>query len=187
MNNDVLTQIVDQFSEVEMKVPIEQIYARSRTRRTRRLRATAVGAGAAATLALGLAIVAVTPGVAPQPSPATAQLTAFSISAEPNGTSALTMRKGQQYRLDPVALRLALSEHNIPALVTVGKSCDTTPEPDGLDQVVAAQRQSDGGVTLTINPAAMPAGSELSIGYYPTRTTFSLIQQGAALHCTQAS
>ena len=186
MNNDVLTRIADQFSEIEMKIPIEQIYARASTRRKRRRRATVVTAGATA-LAAGVTAVAITLSGAHQPPPVTAQLAAFSVSAGPNGTSALTLRKGQQYRLDPVALRQALAEHHIPALVTLGKSCDTAPEPDGLDQVVVSQRQSDGSVTLTINPAAMPAGSELSIGYYPTRTTFSLIQQGATLHCTQVS
>jgi hypothetical protein len=186
MNNEVLTRLADQFSEVEMKVPIEQIYARARTRRARRRRATVLATGAAA-LAAGLTAVAVTGGGAHQPPPVTAQLAAFSVSAGPNGTSSLTLRKGQQYRLDPVALRQALADHHIAALVTVGQTCDTTPEPRGLDQVIVSQRQSDGSVTLTMNPTAMPAGSELSIGYYPTRTTFGLIQQGAPLRCTRVS
>jgi hypothetical protein len=186
MSNDVLTRIADQFSEIEMKIPVEQIYARARTRRTRRRRAT-VAATAAVALAAGGAAVAVTGSGAHRPPPATAQLAAFSVSAGPDGTSSLTLRKGQQYRLDPVALRGALADHGIPALVTVGRSCDSAPEPGGLDQVLVSRRQSDGGVTLTINPAVMPADSELSIGYYPTRTTFSLIQQGAPLHCTPVS
>jgi hypothetical protein len=187
MNDDVLTRVADQFSQVEMKVSIEQIYARAQTIRTRRRRTAAVAAGAVAAVAAGLTIVAVIPGGAHPSPPATPQLAAFSISAGPNGTSALTLRKGQQYRLDPVALRQALAEHNIPALVTVGQNCDTTPEPAGLDQVVRAERQSDDSVTLTIDPAALPPSAEVSIGYYPTRTTFSLIQEGAALHCTQAT
>lgn len=186
MNNDVLTRIADQFSEIEMTVPIEQIYARAGTRRTRRRRATVIATGAAA-LVTGLTAVAFTGSGAHQPPPVTAQLAAFSVSAGPNGTSALTLRKGQQYRLDPVALRQALADHHIAALVTIGKSCDTSPEPYGLDQVVVSQRQTDGSVTLTINPTAMPAGSALSIGYYPTRTTFSLIQNGAPLHCARVT
>jgi hypothetical protein len=184
VNDDVLTRMVDQFSEVEMKVPIEQIYARAQKRRTRRRRAT-LGAGAAAVAVALTAVVVISSGRHEQP-PVRAQLAAFSVSAGPNGTSSLTLRKGQQFRLDPLALRQALAEHNIPALVTVGKSCDTAPEPGGLDQVVVSQRQSDGSVTLTINPTAMPPDSELSIGYYPTRTTFGLIQQNAPLHCTRA-
>jgi hypothetical protein len=186
MNNDVLTRIADQFSEIEMKIPVEQIYARARTRRSRRRGATVVATGAAA-LAAGLTAAAVTGSGPHQPPPVAAQLAAFSVSAGPNGTSALTLRKGQQYRLDPVALARALAEHHIAALVTVGKSCDTAPEPAGLDRVVVSKRPSNGSVTLTINPAAMPAGSALSVGYYQTRTTFSLIQVGAPLHCTRVS
>jgi len=111
-------------------------------------------------------------------------LTAFSISAGAIGTSELTLRKGQQYRLDPVALRQALAEHGIPALVTVGKACDSSPEPAGLDQAVTAQRHPDGSVTLTINPGQMPRASKLSIGYFTSKTVFALIQQGAPLHCS---
>jgi hypothetical protein len=184
MNNDVLTRIADQFSDIQMRLPVEQIYARARTRRIRRRRATVVATGAAA-LAAGLTAVAVTGGGAHQPPPVTAQLAAFSVSAGPNGTSALTLRKGEQYRLNPVALRQALADHHIAALVTIDNTCDTAPEPGGLDRVVVSQRQSDGSVTLTINPTAMPGGSELSIGYYSSGTTFGLIQQGAPLHCTR--
>ena len=187
MNNDVLTQLADQFSEVEMKIPVEQIYARASTRRRRRRRTTAVAAGATAALAAGVTAAALTPTGVHRPTPVAAQLAAFSVSAGPDGTTALTLRKGAQYRLDPIALRQALAEHSIPALVTLGSSCDTTAEPNGLDQVVVSRRQSDGSVTLTINPTLIPAGSELSIGYYPTRTTFSLIHQGAPLHCTPVS
>jgi hypothetical protein len=111
-------------------------------------------------------------------------LTAFSISAGANGTSALTLRKGEQYRLDPVALRQALAQHGIPALVTVGRACDSSPEPSGLDQAVTAQRHPDGSVTLTINPREMPPASELSIGYFTSKTVFALIQQGAPLRCS---
>jgi hypothetical protein len=105
------------------------------------------------------------------------------ISAGTNGTSALTLRKGEQYRLDPVALRQALARYGIPALVTVGKACDSSPEPTGLDQAVTPTRHPDGSVTLTINPREMPPGSELSIGYFTGRTVFALIQEGAPLHC----
>jgi hypothetical protein len=93
------------------------------------------------------------------------------------------MRKGQQYRLDPGALRQALAQHGISALVVIGKTCDSSPEPPGLDRAVTSQRHPDGSVTLTIDPWEMPRGSELSIGYYPGKTVFALIQQGAPLHC----
>jgi hypothetical protein len=183
MNDDVLTLLSDRFSELEMKTPLEEIYARGRRHRKTRRLTGAVAAGAAAAVAAGLTAVAVAPASHPA-NPVKAQLTAFSISADPNGTSALTLRKGEQYRLDPVALRQALAEHGIPALVTVGKACDSSPEPPGLDQAVTAQRHPDGSVTVTINPRAMPPASELSIGYFTSKTVFALIQEGAPIHCT---
>jgi hypothetical protein len=185
MNDNVLTLLTDRFSGLEMRTPLEEIYARGRRHRTRRRVAGVVAAGAATAVAAGVTAMAVAPARHPA-QPFNAQLTAFSISPGANGTSALTLRKGQQYRLDPAALRQALAQHGVPALVTVGKACDSSPEPLGLDQAVTAQRHPDGSVTLTINPREMPLGSELSIGYFTSKTVFALIQQGAPLHCTDA-
>jgi hypothetical protein len=183
MSDEVLTLLTDRFSALEMNTPVEQIYARGRRHRNRRRLTTAIAAGAATAVAAGTAAIAVAPASHP-PKPANAQLTAFSISTGPGGTSALTLRKGERYRLDPVALRQALAQHGIPALVTVGKACDSNPEPAGLDQIVMPRRHPDGSVTLTINPGEMPPSSELSIGYFTRGTTFALIQTGAPLHCT---
>jgi hypothetical protein len=183
MNDDLLTLFADRFSELEMNTPLEEIYARGRRHRKTRHLTRAVAAGAITAVAAGLIAIGVAPASHPA-QPVNAQLTAFSISADANGTSALTLRKGQQYRLDPAALRQALAQHGIPALVTVGKACDSSPEPLGLDQAVTAQRHPDGSVTLTINPRKMPPASELSIGYFASKTAFALIQQGAPLHCT---
>jgi hypothetical protein len=41
-----------------------------------------------------------------------------------------------------------------------------------------------GSVTLTIDPKEIAVTSELSIGYFTTKTVFPLIQQGAPLRCT---
>jgi hypothetical protein len=182
MNDDVLTLLTDRFSEVEMKAPLEEIYARGRRHRKTRRWAKAAVAGAAAATIAGVTAIAVAPAGHPG-RPVNAQLAAYTISSGPDGTSALTMRKGQQYRLDPGALRQALAQHGIPALVEVGKTCNSSPEPPGLDQALTSQRHPDGSVTLTIDPWEMPRGSELSIGYYPSKTVFALIQQGAPLHC----
>jgi hypothetical protein len=182
MNDEVLTLLTDRFSELEMKTPLEEIYARGRRHRKMRHFTRAAAAGAATALAAGLTVIAVAPASHPA-NRVNTELTAFTISAGANGTSALTLRKGQQYRLDPAALRQALALHGIPALVTVGKACDSSPEPTGLDQAVTAQRHPDGSVTVTINPGEMPPASELSIGYFTNRTTFALIQQGAPIHC----
>jgi hypothetical protein len=184
-DNDVLWKIRDSVSGVHMDVPVDAIVARGRARRRRRLSGLA-GAGAAAGVALTLGLTGITSSGNTSPAATShgAQLAAFTVVSGPGGTSTLTLRKGKQYRLDPGALRQALAQHGIPALVTVGSMCDSTPEPAGLDQVLSTRRLADGTVVTTFNPAAMPAGSKLSIGYFPTRTAFALIQDGAPLTCS---
>jgi hypothetical protein len=181
-DTELLEQVRDAFDRPRMEVPLEAIVARGRAhKRWRR----SLAAGAAATVALVGSVVGVerSHSASVAPDPATAQLAAFTVSAAPGGDTALTLRKGAQYRLDPDALGQALAGHGIPALVTVGKTCDTDPEPNGLDRVVSTHRDVDGGVYLTIDPAAMPNGSKLSIGYYSTGTAFGLIEAAAPLHC----
>jgi hypothetical protein len=181
-DTEVLDQVRDAFGDLRMEVPLEAVLDRGRARRRTR-RSVAVCAVAAVAL-LG-AVVGVERNHSPSatPSPATAQLAAFTVSSTPGGVTAVTLRKGAQYRLDPDALRQALADHGIRALVTVGTTCDTNPEPSGLDQVVSARREADGAVYLTIDPATMPTGSELSIGYYPNGTSFALIESGVSPHC----
>jgi len=183
-NTELLDRVRDATADIQMEAPLEAIVARGRARRLRRRRRFAA-AGSAATVALAAAVIGAL-HAQPRgglPSRATTQLAAFTVGTTPNGLTALTVRKGEQYRLDPDALRRALAEHGIPALVTVGKTCDTSPEPNGLDQVVSASRNADGAVYLTIKPDAMPSRAELSIGYYPTGTSFGLIDAGGALRC----
>ena len=184
-DNDVLWKIRDSVSGLHMDMPVDAIVARGRARRRRRLSALA-GAGAAAGVALTLGLTGITSSgnTSPAVTSNSAQLAAFTVVSGPGGTSTLTLRKGKQYRLDPGALRQALAQHGIPALVTVGSMCDSNPEPAGLDQVLSTRRLADGTVVTTFNPAAMPAGSKLSIGYFPTRTEFALIEDGAPLTCS---
>jgi hypothetical protein len=186
-DTEVLDHLRDATAEIHLGVPLESIVARGQARQIRRLRIAA--AGAAASLAVAAMVVGIADGRRPSvpPGSSTAQLAAFTVSTTPGGSTALTLRKGQQYRLDPDALRQALANHGVPALVTVGKTCDTNPEPDGLDAVVTATRNADGAVYLTINPATMPSGAELSIGYYPAGTTFGLIEADTPVHCASQS
>jgi len=183
-DNDVIDRLTQSVSGIHLDTPVEEIFARASVRRRRRL--TGIAAAGAASIALIAALLAVSGlGRSPSPDrPAAPQLAAFTFVNGPNGSSALTLRKGAQYRLDPDALRTALAQHGIAAVVNVGKMCYTNPEPVGLDQVISSRRLADGSVFTTFNPAAMPAGSEISIGYFPTFTEFALIQEGASLHCT---
>jgi hypothetical protein len=184
-DNDVRDRLSQSLSGVHMHTPVEEIMARARVRRCRRQSGFAA-AGAAAAVALTVALVAIMgSGGSPSPArPGTPQLVAFTVQTGPNGSSTLTLRKGAKFRLDPDALRQALAQHGIAAVVNVGQMCNTHPEPDGLDQVISSHRLADGSVFTTINPAAMPAGSQISIGYFPTFTGFALIEAGAPLHCS---
>jgi hypothetical protein len=183
-NTEVLERVRDATADIQMEIPLEAIVARGRVRRLRRRRRVAA-TGSAATVALAAVVIGALHAQPRSglPSPAKARLAAFTVSTTSSGSTALTLRKGEQYRLDPDALRQALAAHGVPALVTVGRTCDTNPEPTGLDRVVAASRNADGAVNLTINPEAMPSGAELSIGYYATGTAFGLIYAGGPLHC----
>ncbi|HZQ56963.1 MAG TPA: hypothetical protein VFA84_02940 [Acidimicrobiales bacterium] len=167
-----------------MTTPVEAVLARARTRRRRRLSTTAAAAGAVV-VAATLAVVGVGSGSSPSSGHgARTELVAFTVVSGPNGSTALTLRKGAQYRLDPEALRQALAQHGIPAVVNIGKMCDTPDEPSGLDEAISSRRLADGSVYTTFDPAAVPAGAEISIGYFPAFTTFSLIEDGGPLHCT---
>jgi hypothetical protein len=66
------------------------------------------------------------------------------------------------------------ARYGIPAKVTTGSLCSSDPAPAGFSQVVSsnlagpftATPQNGVHPTITINPAAMPAGTELSIGNF---------------------
>ncbi|HEV2252933.1 MAG TPA: hypothetical protein VGS06_07035, partial [Streptosporangiaceae bacterium] len=167
----------------------------SRIRRRRRLSgltATTVataGVVAALTLTLGGPAPARSGNPPPPPAtPSTVKLAAFSVTNGPGGRTALTLRKGPQYRrLDPAALRQALARHGIPALVTVGTFCRSAPGvSSGVGKVIQASDQAD-GPALVINGRAIPPGMRLSIGLFPGYTRMLLIKDGAPLSCSSAS
>lgn len=69
--------------------------------------------------------------------------------------------------LDPTTLQSDLQQDGIPALVTTGSFCSSDPVPAGIQQVLAGPKAPPGAArTFTINPAAMPAGTELSFGNF---------------------
>ena len=128
-------------------------------------------------------------------------LAAFSVAAGPGGTTTLTLYPRQV--INPDAVRRALAEHGIPALVTAGKFCRTADQPSpGVGQVVVLPHlrpQMTGGQPpwpartcgpgpIVIHGSAIPRGVELSIGYrqdpQDREISFSLIKVGAPLTCT---
>ena len=93
---------------------------------------------------------------------------------------------------NPNAVREALAEHGIPALVTAGKFCRTASQPPpGVGQVVVLPHRSQHGIgrlgPIVIHGSAIPRGVELSIGYrqdpQDREISFTLVQAGAPLIC----
>ena len=176
-----LTSVKDSLADVHMEQPPEAITARARARRLRR-GLSGVGAGGLA-LAIGLAL-----ALSGGPSAARAvhvNLDAWSVNTTPAGLVDVTIRE----LTDPARLRQALADAGVPAMLTFGKVCTATSgDLPQLPQVLHKEKGGD-GVLLTINPAAMPPGSELVIGVVaegPQRglaAGFGLITDGSPLAC----
>jgi hypothetical protein len=168
-----LRELRDSLSGVAMpeRPRLEAITARGRARRRHRLSAVAglsvVGAAAGTALAVGLTGV-----LGPARTPGTIRTAAFTLVSNSNGTATLTINPKEL--LDPAALQSDLARYGIPAKVTTGSFCSSDPAPGGFLQVVSshpagpftATPQNGVHPTITINPAAMPAGTELSIGNF---------------------
>jgi hypothetical protein len=107
---------------------------------------------------------------APARSAGTIRTTAFTLVKHANGTVTLTINPG--LLLEPGTLQSDLQRDGIPAKVTAGSFCSSDPAPVGFHQIVHLVVPGLKGTpmtvnpTLTINPAAMPAGTELSFGYF---------------------
>jgi hypothetical protein len=171
-DSEVLRAAADSFSAIPMASPpdVRAIMARGRTRRARRLSALAglsvAGAAAGTALVLGLTGV-----VGPARSPGTIRTASFTLMSNSNGTATLTISPKEL--LDAAALQSDLAQYGIPAKVTTGSLCSSDPAPAGFSEVVTslpgpgtATLQPVGQPTLTIDPAAIPAGTELSIGIF---------------------
>jgi hypothetical protein len=168
-----LHELRDSLSGVAMpeRPRLEAITARGRARRRHRLSAVAglsvAGAAAGTALVLGLTGV-----LGPAPAPGTIRTASFTLVSNANGTATLTISPKEL--LDPAALQSDLAQYGLPAKVTTGSFCSSDPAPAGFSQVVSsspagpytATPQNGVHPTITIDPAAMPAGTELSIGNF---------------------
>jgi hypothetical protein len=177
----VLTAVHDAFEPVTMHTPLDTVVAQAGARRRRRHRtmtATAVAAVA------GLAIGAVAYGYHSTPSAATATpatnvqpvrivTAAYTVETQANGTVTVTWTK-QGYFQDPAGLQAALQKAGFPVLVKVGGFCkgpgddgylDPSGQGNGVGQVMQASDDGSGHVVFTFDRSALPAGTELFIGY----------------------
>ena len=139
----------------------------------RRLTAGVAAAAAAGSVALGLGVSGGL-GSSPPSGAGTIRTAAFTITRNANGSATLTINP--RVLFDPGALQGDLAQYGIPAKVTAASFCSSDPAPSGFSQVVTFSPafQGDGGPqqaqvhnpAVTINPAAMPAGTELSVGVF---------------------
>lgn len=191
-DHEVLRAAADSLSVLPIARPpdLESIMARGRAHRARRARRltaaaslSAAGAAASTAVALGLTS-ALSPAPAPVPAPAPGpslstgpiRTAAFTLASNPDGTATLTINAGEL--LDTAALQRDLTQYGIPAKVTSGKFCSSDPAPDGFSRAVQLYgpwvRMTPSGpgkpppdqstLSITIDPAAIPAGTALSIG-----------------------
>jgi hypothetical protein len=94
----------------------------------------------------------------------TIHTTAFTLVSNTNGTARLTLKPGVLF--EPGTLEKDLKKDGIPATVTTGSFCTSNPTPAGFSRAVSIPVQPGQGMTVTINPAAIQAGTELSFGTF---------------------
>ena len=170
-DHEVLRAASDSLCAIPMAGPpdVEAIMARGRARRRRRLSAAAGLSVAAAGAALGLALTGV---LGPARTPGTIRTVSFVLTSNANGTDTLTLNPREL--LDPAALQNDLQQDGIPAIVNSGSFCTSDPAPAGFSQAVTSTPSGEGNgtpgsgpqPTITIDPSAIPSGTELSFGYF---------------------
>jgi hypothetical protein len=173
-DNEVLRAASQSLSAMPMaSAPdVEAIMASGRAHRMRRRSGVAGLSVAAAGTALALGLTGVF-GSAPARAPGSIRTVSFTIASNSNGTATLTINP--KVLVDAAALQHDLRQYGIPAMVTSGSFCSADATPAGFSQVVHAYPFLGPGrhilprgvhPTLSINPAAIPAGTELSFGIF---------------------
>lgn len=179
-----LTSVKDSLADVHMERTAAAITARARTRRVRR----AVSGAGAAGLAIGAGVALTLGSGGPAAAgPVHVNLDAWSVNTSSSGLVDVTVRALK----DPALLRQTLARAGVPAEVIFGEVCTATT--GDLPQISQVLHKTNGGadVVMTIDRAAMPAGSELIIGVAeqpkgPSQglvAGFGLITDGATRAC----
>lgn len=181
-----LTGVKESLAGVHLDRSADEIRGRARGRHLRRGLA-GVGAGGMA-VGVGLALAAGGGSGASAPS-VHVNLDAWSVNTLADGLVYLDIRELQ----NAVLLRQTLARAGVPAIVTFGEFCSGAASggPGNLQRIIG-KAAPGGEPRLTIDPAAIPAGSELSIGIVPVSkggrggglsTSFALVKDGSRLTC----
>ena len=156
MNDDTLMIAVrEPFTAVHMDTPVEQIVRRGRAVRARRRILGLAGAAAGATVAVAALL--------PAGHPSSAQLAAWTVTGQANGTIEVTIRELR----DAARLQSTLRADGVPASVTFGSepnpSCREYPGKWDLSKS-GIQASSGLPYILAIHPSALPRGAGVQIG-----------------------
>jgi hypothetical protein len=179
------SEVLRAASEVLTRIPmadppdVEAITARGHARRNRRLASAAGLSVAAAATALALSLTGVL-GPSQAKAPGTIRTMSFTLVSHHNGTATLTINPVEL--LDATALQNDLQQAGIPAHVTSGSFCHSDPGPSlaVVNQVLSGGLNPGPGThpdTITFNPAAMPAGTELNLGVFQPSSATSGSQE----------
>ncbi|MGO9504233.1 MAG: hypothetical protein ACLPUO_22250 [Streptosporangiaceae bacterium] len=180
-DDDVLRAAATSLSALPVAGPpaAEAIMARGRARRRRTV--TGLGlAGTAGVAVLALGLAGVFGGHSPARTGTTIRTAAFTLAKDGNGTATLKLTQDQMF--DPGALQQALGQDGIPALVKIDTYCSSNPAPPSPHSIGVLSVQLPDGTPVgtstpghqqpvpadavtVINPAAMPAGTELFFDY----------------------
>ena len=177
---DVTAALKDSLDGVTMHTPIDEIVTAGRARRRRR-RVVCAATGVVAVTGVALGVPALShpstappgPGVSTGAGAVHIRTAAFALDSQADGTLRVTWDK-EKYFQDHAGLQSALRAAGFPVLVKEGVFC-RGPRDDGylspsgaghgVERVVHGERQRDGRVNLIFDPAAMPTGKQLFIGY----------------------
>ena len=193
-----LTGVKESLTDVHLNRSADAIRARARGRVVRRGLAGVGATGVAAGVSLALTVGGSGPAAAPS---VHVNLDAWSVNTLPGGLVYVDVRELQQ----PTLLRQTLAQAGVPAVVAFGEFCtDGSGDNRTTVEQVLGKTAQGGEPKLTINPSAIPAGSELSIGISPgvdksgspgvdkpgspaqgLVAAFGIVKEGAQLTCGQ--
>jgi len=178
-----LTMVKESLTDVHLDRSADAIRARARSRRLRRGLAGAGAGGIALGVGLALAV-----GSGTSARSVHVNLDAWSVNTLSNGLVYVDVRELR----DSVLLRRTLARAGVPAIVTFGEFCtEASGGNAGNLQQILGKAAPGGEPKLTIKPAAIPAGSELSIGIVSVpsesanelQASFGLVTEGSQLTC----
>ena len=161
-DNDLLAAVREDFAGVRMNTEAEAILASGASLRRRRHRRRAYGAGAAALCAAAISVASLTPGSSGTSGTRDAQLTAWTVQRQPDGTIDVTIHD----LLDLAGLQQKLNADGVPAEVVTDvhypASCvNYAAMKEDMASVITLGPRVPDGYAFVIHPAAIPSGSKL--------------------------